>query len=524
MASAQRFLSPLAPCAAAGVWLIMLCLVGTARAAKYTITQDLVGTVSLVRYTDTFYATPPSTVTMSRTGYSTVTLKPSVTAAPFSTRTSTSSGFGDDSIYGGSGSNGVVVYIYRYFSPGAIPATDMVAPTECADPSDVTTTAFYRMVEYTAPSSCPTPFTLTATVSEYVPSGAEDQVSIESATTSVSTYKYGGVGDSDNRSTTTYTYIAAFLASTSHPTGRALRSQYIYSHYLSPCISPYPYPTQTTTTTTTAFPYPYPTQGTTTTANPHPIPTQTTTTAAPRITSGGSGRDGDGNRPDDLVDHPSCPWSDRGDYPYWGMILVIVLSAVFLLGFVESYLWFRRLMMGRGTLRVGTICWILLCLPLGFLARKIPARSTEDQQTLSARWKEKSFGQCLGHWLRWGLRLRYPVELLGAHPTYKYGDPVADEKEKRVEQGHGSKGKMIQPPVAMENTTNQEQAPILPPPSRFAHGNIRCVSSDSVLTAMSEEAGSKAKDAKGKSVARYGEGMKTKTDPLDPQEGRAPRE
>ncbi|GAB0134657.1 hypothetical protein EsDP_00003019 [Epichloe bromicola] len=522
MASAQRFPSPLALCAAAGVWLIMLCLVGTACAAKYTITRDLVGTVSLVTYTETFYVTSPSTVTMSRTGYSTVTLKPSVTAAPFSTRTSVSRGSGDDSIYGGSGSNGVV-YIYRYFSPGAIPATDMVAPTERAGPSDVATTTFYRMVEYTAPSSCPTPFTLTATVPEYVPSGAEDQVSIESATTSVSTYRYGGAGDGDYASTTTYTYVAAFLASTSHPTGRALRSQYIYSHYLSPCISPYPYPTQaTTTTTTTANPFPYPTQGTTTTANSYPYTTQTTTTAGPRVTSGGSGRDGDGNRPDDLVDNPSCPWSDCGDYPYWGMILATVLPTVFLLGFVESYLWFRRLMMGRGTLRVGTISWILLCFPLGFLARKIPARGTEDQQTLSARWKKKSFRQCLGHWLRWGLRSRYPVELLGAHPTYKCGDPVADEK--RVEQGHGSNGEMVQSPVAMEKTTNQEQAPILPPLSRFAHGNIRCVSSDSVLTAMSEEAGSKAKDAKGKSVAHYGEGMKTKSDPLDPQEGRAPRE
>lgn len=511
MASAQRIPSLLARCVAAGVWLTLLCLVGTARAAKYTITQDLVGTVSLVTYTDTFYAKPPSTKTMSRTGYSTVTLKPSVTVAPFSTRTSVSRGFGDDSIHGGSGSN-VVVYIYRYFSPGAIPATDMVTPT----------TTFYRMVEYTAPSSCPTPFTLTATVPEFVPSGAEDQVSIASATTSVSTYRYGGVGDGDYASTTTYTYIAAFLASTSHPTGRALRSQYVYSHYLSSCINPVPYPTQTTT----ANPYPYPPQGTTTTTttteNSYPIPTQTTTTAGPRETSGESGRDGDGNRPDDLVDSPSCPWSDCGNYPYWGIILATVLATVFLLGFVESYLWFKRLMMGRGTLRVGTISWIVLCFPLGFLARKIPARSKEDQKTLSARWKEKGFGQCLGHWLRWGLRSRYPVELLGAHPTYKYGDPAADEK--RVEQGHGSNGKMIQPPLAMEKPTNQEQAPILPPISRFAHGNIRCVSSDSVLTAMSEEAGSKSKDAKGKPVARYGEGMKTDTDPLDPQEGRAPRE
>ncbi len=44
----------------------------------------------------------------------------------------------------------------------------------------------------------------------------------------------------------------------------------------------------------------------------------------------------------------------------WVIVVASVLPSLFLLGWVESFLWFRQLMPGRKALRFGTVCWILM--------------------------------------------------------------------------------------------------------------------------------------------------------------------
>ncbi|KAK2590138.1 hypothetical protein QQS21_012191 [Conoideocrella luteorostrata] len=473
---------------AGGNWLLLLSIASVANAVVYTVTTNIILTVSLYTYTNR-YADSTSTITSTYRGSMAVKLKPSVTASPYSTRAITTT-YGNG--YGDLDDSDLVV-LYRYFSPGAIATSDIAISTRTYSQTDFTSTVFYQTIEYTAPTSCPTPFTVTTSSFARVPSGAEDQVSIASATTSISTYNpRGGEYNDITYAPTTYTMVTAFMASTAHPTGSLATLNFVYSYYLTSCRNP---------------------------------GSSRTTRIGPRPTSGGGGRFDDSGDSNAFFDQPSCPWSNCGDYPYWGIILLTVLPGIFLLGFAESYFWFRRLMMGQSALRVGTVSWILLCLPLVFLTRRIPARSTEDQQDLRTQWKEKKLSQSLGLWLSWGFRYRYPMELLGAHPNYTYGDPVADEK--LTEDWYGPNGDTPQVPASyipqtvqpMASTTTDEQAPRLPPRPRATPTVSRPVSSVSPLSAVPEETSPQA--VTDKSVVQK---AAVTEEEMDPQVGRAPRE
>ncbi|OAQ58863.1 hypothetical protein VFPPC_11047 [Pochonia chlamydosporia 170] len=457
-----------------------LLLAGTVHAAKWTITSVFVQTVTEYTYTDRF-PDSTTTVTSKYTRNTGVTLKPSVTitATPITATTSTSSYYyyynGQE--VPGDGSDDVV-YIKRYYPSGAIATSDLTSSTYRYNQRDYTSTYFFQTIEYTAPTSCPTPFTVTTTSRISVPSQVVDQVSIRTATTSVSSNEYGG---SDGY---TYTFVSAYLASTSHPSGAAATLNYYYREYLTSCINPNPNPTRT---------------------------------YSPRPTSGGrSGSDGDDSDIDGFLNGTStCAWSNCSNTPYWGVFIVTILPAVFLLGFLESYFWFTCLMSGKGALRVGTVSWILLCLPTIFLTRRIPARSLEDQERLRAQWMEKSFGQRFSLWAHWGLRYRYPMELLGVHPKYAYGNPAEDEK--LVDDWYGENGDNPQvpatymyqhearqvsmaPALAQSQSPSQSQAPQLPPRVRLSGRSTRSVPSEthSHLASVPEELVSSSGLGKGK--------------------------
>lgn len=97
----------------------------------------------------------------------------------------------------------------------------------------------------------------------------------------------------------------------------------------------------------------------------------------------------------------------------WVIVVATLLPLIFLIGFVESYCWFRRMMIGRSALRLGTICWCVLSLWFILLTRKSPARSKEDQVLLRQYWGSLSGGTRIKMWFKYGFRWRYPVELLG---------------------------------------------------------------------------------------------------------------
>jgi hypothetical protein len=477
-----------------------LLLASTVNAAKWTITSVYVQTVSLYTYTN-FYIESTQTYTSTYTRNNIVTVKPSVTitATPISAYTTTSrSSYYDDGQYVYGDESEDVVYIRRFYSPGAIAASDLTSSTYdyYSSKKDYTSTYYYQTVEYTAPTSCPTPFTVTTTTAVSIPSQVTDQVSIKSAKTSISTYMYDDEADAH-----TYTYVTAYLASTSHPSGAAASNNYIYRYYITDCINPSP-----SSTSSSARP---------------------TSTGSLTGNGGSSGSDDSDNQ--FLNGTTSCAWSNCGSYPYWGIIIVTVLPAIFLFGFLESYYWFTCLMSGKGALRVGTGSWILLCLPFIFLTRRIPGRDTPDQERLSAEWKEKSLGQRFALWRSWGLRYRYPVELLGVHPNYLYGNPA--EEEKLTAEWYGENGDRPQvpasymygnapPQMAAVPREDYSEAPQLPPRARLAARNSRSISSESHLASVPEESGSSAAQGKGKQVQK---GPETAVETADPQVGRAPR-
>jgi hypothetical protein len=85
-----------------------------------------------------------------------------------------------------------------------------------------------------------------------------------------------------------------------------------------------------------------------------------------------------------------------------------VLPTLFVLGFAESYFWFIRLMIGKGCLRLGTICWVLLSLWIICFTRGQPARSEEDQVALRKQWDEMNGGTRWKLWWKLGVQTYLP--------------------------------------------------------------------------------------------------------------------
>ncbi|KHN94440.1 uncharacterized protein MAM_07756 [Metarhizium album ARSEF 1941] len=442
---------------------LLLLLLSAVDAARWTITDIYLETVLQRTYTDR-YADRTETITTSYTRYTPVTLKPSVTVTvtPVTVYTTTdSSSYYDGSSYVYGGGSDDSVYIQRYYPLGAIPTSDLTSSVTPYNRRDFTSTYFFQTIELTAPASCPTPFTVTTTTQVSVPRQVADQVSITSATTSIATTEY----DDDNAYT--YTFISAYLASTHHPTGAAATRHPIYSVYMTKCRIPNP----------------------------------------TRTSSSGPTSDSSGDSSNQFLDmRGSCAWRDCGKTPYWGVVIVTVLPTICLIGFFESYHWFTCLMSGEDALRGSTVLWILLCLPSIFLTRYIPARDARDQERLRALWAEKTLGQKLSLWRQWGFRHRYPMELLGVHPGYIYGDPAQEGKS--IRDLYGGNGNWPQvPPTNTSHAAGQMPAalpqsqpltPELPTTPRLAGPNSRSVSSESMLPSVPEESGSSTAQAEGK--------------------------
>ncbi|KAF7548864.1 hypothetical protein G7046_g8529 [Stylonectria norvegica] len=256
---------------------------------------------------------------------------------------------------------------------------------------DSTYTEYYQPVEYTAPASCPTPFTFVTNTPLDVPDAVTDQLSIGSLETTVHTYYAGG----------SYVEVSAFLASTLTPGKSNLSTDAIYTYYISDCINP--------------------TGGFYGNGNSYSDTASTYT----RTDSGGNSRSGSDSSDDsEFGGCSTISLSACSPLKTWIIIIVVVLVVIFLLGFVESFFWFRRLMIGQAALRLGTVCWIFLSWPMLFATRHSPGRSTEDRAPLKEQWKEMKFGKKMGLWMKWGFRHRYPVELLGVHPGYNNPKPT----------------------------------------------------------------------------------------------------
>ncbi|KAL2151634.1 hypothetical protein VTH82DRAFT_6732 [Thermothelomyces myriococcoides] len=215
---------------------------------------------------------------------------------------------------------------------------------------------FYAvMATYTAPSSCPVPFTFTTDIDVRIPTKLEPYVEVLSRSTKTIHGVYPTVHDGTYlRTTKTLTDVWLLVDTSWVPPSELSATAWNRYHYqVNGCHHP-------------------------TASDPYEI-----------YGTGGGGIEA------------------------WVIVVATVLPTVFLLGFIESYFWFRRMMLGKPALRLGTFCWCCLCLWFVLLTRRSPGRSPRDQVLLRQFWDALSARTRIKLWLRHGFRWRYPVELIG---------------------------------------------------------------------------------------------------------------
>lgn len=126
------------------------------------------------------------------------------------------------------------------------------------------------------------------------------------------------------------------------------------------------------------------------------------------------------------------------------ILLISVLGWIglwFLLGILEAWIRFRRLMTGWQTRRGLPVCWALTIMPLTLFClccfrRGYRARTAHDSAVLQSRWKKMSAWQKFVLFWKWGFRYKYPTILgpapervmpskrPGKHPGSSMGPPL----------------------------------------------------------------------------------------------------
>jgi hypothetical protein len=336
---------------------------------------------AVTTYTDTTYRTVKSTVTP--------------TATPMSISTVARYYYED------------VDTVYAFYPTGVIAETDLepeydyYASTTSSTSSTAYTSIYFSMpVTMTAPASCPTPFTVTTSASVDVPSEVTHLVTPTSSEVGSSSTidRYGDV----------YMTATWWLSEGAAPWTST--SDYYYNAYVASCSTP---------------PASYTGSG----------------------SGGGSGSSGSNDADD------SSGSSDRycRYYSYYGcgtplrtwiIIIATVIPGLFLLGFLESWFWFRRLMMGKSAMRFGTVCWILISLWLLCFTRMQDRRSPDDQKLLAEKWKNMKSSSAFKAWWKWGFRHRYPEEHLGQYSRQTVGIVPTGEPlhPAMVQTPHGGPG------------------------------------------------------------------------------------
>jgi hypothetical protein len=150
--------------------------------------------------------------------------------------------------------------------------------------------------------------------------------------------------------------------------------------------------------------------------------------------------------PTALYEGSSCSYQGHGCYyyngyyggewyndTYWSgisplaIILICVLGwvgLVFILGIVEAWVRFRRLMTGWQTRRGFPLFWAFMLLPISLFClccfrKGYRARNAADAAFLQQKWRDMSPWKKLRLFLVWGFRFKYPDVLGPAPPRVK---------------------------------------------------------------------------------------------------------
>ncbi|KAL8830055.1 MAG: hypothetical protein Q9191_001648 [Dirinaria sp. TL-2023a] len=332
-------------------------LVPSIRATQWTVRSYAVLSSYVTRpsYDPTFAITDTTTIYLT-------SVSPTPTASPYSSTVDVL----DDLD---------VTYITYYLPPGAVAQSVIASATRTHSIIDSPFTLFYMPIEYTAPASCPTPFTYTTSTNVFIPSGAESSVTPTAFSTD--TLEFSN------------TYVTAYLT----PSAVSLQTppattDFIYSDYVASCSNP---------ATTPTYNYGY-------TYNP-------TETSSYTGSGGGSYYGGYSFYDDDS----NCLGSLC---PFWLIYIIIfctLIPLLFILGIFESYFWFSRLMKGRFAFRGVPLFWVCISLWTLLCLRRSREARPEEQAQLEKEWRGLSTGRRLGLWMRYGFRHKNPPQLDALH-------------------------------------------------------------------------------------------------------------
>ncbi|PMD40981.1 hypothetical protein L207DRAFT_512385 [Hyaloscypha variabilis F] len=302
--------------------------------------------------------------------------------------------------------------LYVYLPAGSVPESDIVTGFSI-NTSVEPVTVYVEPIVYTAPASCPTPFTVATVTEVYIPPEVVNQVTPTAYSTSID----AGAGS--------FTQVTAYLSQGAVPINQtSVTNNFIYSLYIANCENP----------TATAAVY-----------------------SSPTGSSGSSDGGGSDDNGSDGLEVCSLLTGCTTMHT-WIIVVATILPGIFVLGFVESYFWFRQLMLGKSALRVGTICWMLLSLWLVCFTRHVPERSLEDQAALRIQWNAMSAGTRWKLWWRWGFRRAYPVDLLGPDPTPTL--PAQMNSQMRQRQDNTTTGLDVPPTYDPADNSAEKSVPV----------------------------------------------------------------
>ncbi|KAK4221610.1 hypothetical protein QBC38DRAFT_491727 [Podospora fimiseda] len=395
-----------------------------ATAAVWEVTSYFVETAIISKYPNGCSTREPSSCE-SYTYTTTRTVLPEVTPTAKPTRTVTTSEYYND-----------VAKTFLFLEPGSVPESQLIDPSSRGGSAATADSVDYVVsITYTAPARCPTAFTVATRTLLYVPYAVTPFVKPTSEATRISTNTRG-------LSTTEYTYVTKYLDLAALPTGvqSSLSGGFDYTYYIENCRNP--------TATGKAYYGPYDDDD-----------SSSSKSSKSRCSSSSSSS----------YSSYRYRYISTCDLQLWIIIIATVLPTLFVLGFIESFIWFRRLMCGKQALRFGTVCWCLMSLWVTCFTRNQQARSLVDQKELTAKWKEIPAGRRIKLWLKWGFRHKYPVELLGDYSSDvvqvvtvvvdQNGNPV---KPAEYPAGPGEKGVDSAPSTAVGDANAAVAAPTAP--------------------------------------------------------------
>lgn len=311
-------------------------------------------------------------------------ITPTVTSLPEALSTITAVPTTDHFYY----QSGDVTVVQELYPTGVGKPEDQYDDYYDSYPYDEVTTVFKVNLTYTAPTSCSTQWTTTTPVDVTPPQIVRDELPRTAMATSIS------VDSSEPFEPTSYTYDIVYVDPTQvpSPTLSILKSQnrpmdlYGMDCYYN--------------------------------AN------DDTYSDSDTYTDSDDSYDDDGNY---YYPYGSGSWFLNS---YWmgisplALTLILLLGWIgifFLLGFIEAFIRFRRLMTGWQTRRGLPVCWALTILPITLLLlfyfrKGYRARSQADAEILQERWNAMSLGTRLRLFVVWGFRFRYPP-MLGPAPA-----------------------------------------------------------------------------------------------------------